>query len=312
MSLRGSYAVMYSLYVNNNPQPERRLSRVITLPPPSPGFIGEGHTAIHVINVREFALNDPFILLADDVIDLPRGRRAGGPHPHAGFEIVTFAVEGELRDRDEGVLRPGDVAWMTAGSGVIHGEDIEPLGKARILQLWVTSPSASRWADPRFAHLAREAAPLHREAGVEARVYSGTSGPVQAISPLHLPLTMVDIRLKPDAVFDQELPASYNAFLYPLEGELQAGAAEPRQLAVGQVGWVERAEVASPTNLRLTAGAKGARVVFYAGERQNVPIVTHGPFVGETRADLLRVSQAFVDGRMPRVSDLGSGRESAM
>src|SRR5262245_39642115 len=101
MSLRERYALMYRLYMNISAsrRHDRGLSRVITLPPPSPGFIGDGHTAIHVIDAREFALNDPFILLADDFIDLPRGRRAGGPHPHAGFEIVTFAVEGELRDR---------------------------------------------------------------------------------------------------------------------------------------------------------------------------------------------------------------------
>ena len=63
----------------------RGLADVITLPPPGPGFIGEGHTAIHVIDAREFARNDPFIMLADDRVDLPPGQRAGGPHPHAGI-----------------------------------------------------------------------------------------------------------------------------------------------------------------------------------------------------------------------------------
>ena len=104
----------------------RGLADVITLPVPGPGFIGEGHTAIHVMQGREFARTDPFIMLADDRVDLPPGTRAGGPHPHAGFEIVTFAVEGEARDRDEGLLRAGDVLWMTAGSGVVHNEDVEP------------------------------------------------------------------------------------------------------------------------------------------------------------------------------------------
>lgn len=282
----------------------RGLTRVMTLPAAGPGFIGDGHTAVHVIDAREFVQNDPFILLADDRIDLPLGRAAGGPHPHAGFEIVTFAVEGEARDRDEGLLRPGDVWWMTAGSGVIHGEDVEPLGKVRILQLWVTAPSASRWVEPRFEHGARDNAPVRREQGVEARVYSGTSGSVEVPSHTYLPLTMVDVRLGPNAVFDQTVPSSYNGFLYPLDGELRVDGTVGHRLGVGQIGWLEPATDDAPTNVRLVAGDAGARVMLYAGERQNVPIVTHGPFVGETRADLIRVSQAYAQGRMPRVSEL--------
>jgi len=282
----------------------RGLARVVTLPPPAPGFIGPGHTAVHAIDAREFSLNDPFIILADDLVDLPRGRRAGGAHPHAGFEIVTFGVEGEARDRDEGVLRAGDALFMTAGSGVVHNEDFEPLGRVRILQLWMTLPSASRWAEPRFEHVPRDGSPLRQEPGVEARVYSGTSGSISAPSRSHLPLTMVDIRLQPQAVFEQALPSSYNGFLYPLEGDLQVGGSSPQRLAIGQIGWLDRRDGAAATVVRLTGGAAGARVVLYAGERQGVPIVTHGPFVGETRADLMRVSQAYLDGRMPAVSDL--------
>jgi quercetin 2,3-dioxygenase len=283
---------------------ERGLGRVVTLPPPSPGFIGEGHTAIHVIDAREFTRNDPFIMLADDRVDIPRGRHAGGPHPHAGFEIATFVVEGEARDRDEGLLRAGDVAWMTAGSGVIHNEEVEPLGKLRILQLWVTLPSLSRWVEPRFAHFPREKAPVRHEPGVEARVYSGTSGSVRVAAHTYLPLTMVDIRLAPNAELVQELPASYNGFLYPLEGELHAAGASPGRLAVGQIGWLGTVSGTLATNVRLTAGTSGVRVMLYAGERQEVPIVTYGPFVGETRADLVRLSQAYAQGRMPRVSEI--------
>jgi redox-sensitive bicupin YhaK (pirin superfamily) len=257
-----------------------------------------------VIDVRDFAHNDPFIILADDRIDLPPGRRAGGPHPHAGFEIVTFAVEGEARDRDEGMLRAGDVLWMTAGSGVIHNEDVEPLGKLRILQLWVTLPSVSRWQAPRFEHVSRERVPVRGEPGVEARVYSGTSGTVQAPSYSYLPITMVDVRLDANAVFEQEVPSSYNGFLYPLEGEVQVEGTAAQRLSVGQIGWLQFGGPA--TTIRLIAGKDGARVMLYAGERQDVPIVAHGPFVGETRGDLVRLSEAYVEGRMPRVSELDS------
>ena len=275
---------------------------VITLPAPVPGFVGDGHTAVHVIDGRTFAQSDPFIMLADDRLDLPRGRRAGGPHPHAGFEIVTFVVDGGARDRDEGTLRAGDVLWMTAGSGVVHNEDFEPAGHVRILQLWVTLPSASRWVSPRFERLAREDAPVRRDPGVEARVYSGTSGTVHAVSRTYLPLTMVDVHLSPHAVFEQELPASYNGFLYPLDGDVRVASAAT-SVATGQIAWLAPGADAS-TVVRLTAGEHGARVVLYAGEQQRVPIVTQGPFVGESRADLLRLGQLYTQGRMPRVSQL--------
>jgi redox-sensitive bicupin YhaK (pirin superfamily) len=279
---------------------------VVTLPPSSPGFIGNGHTAVHVIGPQDFSHNDPFILLADDRLDLARGRQAGAAHPHAGFEIATLIVDGEMRDRDEGLLRAGDVVWTIAGSGVVHNEDVEPLGKVRILQLWVTSPSASRWVAPRFQRTAGENAPVRREPGVEARVYSGMSGTVHGGSHLYLPFTMVDISLMPNAEFEQTLPASYHGFLYPLDGALSAGRTDPRRLAVGQLGWLERVEGVSSTTLTLSAGPGGARVVLYAGERQGVPIVTKGPFVGETRADLTRAAQVYMEGRMPRLSELRS------
>jgi redox-sensitive bicupin YhaK (pirin superfamily) len=281
----------------------RGLAEVVTLPPPGPGFIGDGHTAIHVIDPARFAHNDPFIMLADDRVDLPPGQRAGGPHPHAGFEILTFAVEGEARDRDEGLLRAGDVLWMTAGSGVIHNEDLEPLGKVRILQLWVTLPSASRWAAPRFEHVGREDAPIRQEPGVEARVYSGSSGAISSPSHTYLPMTVVDIRLAPNAAFQQEVPASYNGFLYPLEGQLVVDGERSQRLSPGHIGWLEFG--GPSTTVRLTAGQDGCRVILYAGQRQDVPIVTHGPFVGETRSDLVRLSTAYAQGRMPLISELG-------
>lgn len=281
----------------------RGLAQIVTLPASGPGFIGVGHTAIHVIDPGNFTHNDPFIMLADDRIDLPPGRRAGGPHPHAGFEIMTFALEGEARDRDEGLLREGDVLWMTAGSGVVHNEDLEPLGKVRILQLWVTLPSASRWVAPRFEHVPREDAPVRQEPGVEARVYSGSSGAISSPSRTYLPMTVVDIRMAPNAVLEQEVPTSSHGFLYPLEGQVLVDGQPSQGLSIGQIGWLEFG--GPSTAVRLTAGQDGSRLILCAGERQDVPIVTHGPFVGETRSDLVRVSQAYAQGRMPRISELG-------
>jgi redox-sensitive bicupin YhaK (pirin superfamily) len=290
---------------------DRGIGRVVTTAPPSPGFIGDGHTAVSVVDPKEFSQNDPFIVLMDDRIDLEPGREAGGAHPHGGFETLTFVVEGELRDRDEGTLRTGDVLWMTAGSGVIHNENVVPLGKSRILQLWLTLPQQERWTAPRFEHIARDAAPVRREPGVEARVYSGSSGSARATTHNYVPVTLVDLRLQPGARFEQELPDSYNGFLYVLDGTVSVGK-ERTRLAAGQVGWLaEVPDTSSVGALRVTAGDNGARLVLYAGERQGVPIVMHGPFVGENRDDIRRLSKLYVGGKMPRISEIreaGSGK----
>lgn len=286
------------------PLAERGVTRITRLPPPTTGFIGAGHTAIHVMSPADFAMNDPFLLFADDRLDLPPGSPAGSAHPHGGFEIATFVVAGELDDRDEGLLRAGDVAFVSAGSGVVHNENVRALGSTRILQLWFTLPSVSRWAEPRFAVVNHAQAPAREEPGVEARVYSGTSGDVSAPLQTHLPLLFVDVRMAANAVFDEAIPAGYNGFLYPVDGNVLAGRTVPAQLTAGQIGWLDGNGLKEATSLRLTAGPEGARVLLYAGERQNVPVVTHGPFVAESRADLQRLGLAYTQGRLPRISEI--------
>src|SRR6266536_5728905 len=121
---------------------QRRIARTVTTPPLAPGFIGPGHLATQVVTPGDFALNDPFIMLADDHLDIG-DRPVGGPHPHAGFETVTLLLEGAIYDRDEGgLIRAGEVQWMTAGRGIIHSENVAAKGRVRLLQLWLTLPGA--------------------------------------------------------------------------------------------------------------------------------------------------------------------------
>ena len=284
---------------------ERDISRTITTPPPAPGFAGPGHTAVPVVDPSQFVAQDPFIVLMDDRLDLPEGAPVGGEHPHAGFEIATFVLEGSLHDRDEGVLREGDVQWMLAGRGVIHNEHVVPSAPTRILQLWLTIPESERWSEPRFETITREAAAVRREPGVEARVYSGSSGGHRVRRRENVPISLVDIRLGAGATFAQDLPATYNGFAYVLEGDARVGAGDGTLLRTGQVGWLDRPEAHGASTLRLTGGeAAGARLVLYAGEPQHLPIVLHGPFVGGTRADLMRVSRAYASGEFERMSAL--------
>lgn len=281
----------------------RRVARVVTTPPPAPGFAGPGHTAVIVVDPSAFAASDPFIVLADDRLELPRGAHVGGEHPHAGFEIATFVVEGALIDRDEGVLRAGDLLWTRAGRGIIHNEEVTTEGRTRILQLWRALPEDERWSEPWFETVTRDSAPVRREPGAEVVVYAGRSGDVEARSGRHAPMTLVDVRLEPRSAIEQEIPAAFAGFVYVLDGAVQAGDDET-PLRAGQAGWLDETGADGASALRLAAADEGARLVLYAAPPIGEPIATHGPFVGGSRADLVRVSQDYMAGRFVRMSEL--------
>jgi redox-sensitive bicupin YhaK (pirin superfamily) len=116
-----------------------------------------------------------------------------------------------------------------------------------------------------------------------------------------VPVTLADFLLEAGSSVDQELPASYNGFLYLLDGSVRVGADE---LRAGQVGWLDRPPREGPSNLHLIAGEGGARLILYAGEPQSTRVVMEGPFVGESRADISRLYEEFRQGRFPHMSDL--------
>ncbi|HEY8174128.1 MAG TPA: pirin-like C-terminal cupin domain-containing protein [Gemmatimonadaceae bacterium] len=287
----------------------RNIDRVVDTPAPAPGFIGEGHTAVTVIDSKDFVRHDPFIVLMDDRVDLQPGDALGAEHPHAGFETVTFVVEGEIRDRDEGTLKAGDALWMTAGSGVIHNEDVTLVSRTRILQLWLTLPPDERWTEPAFEQISLESVPVRREPGFEVRVYSGKSGDAESQTRNHVPVTMADVRMAPNAVLEQDLPATYTGFLYVLDGSLHAGALRT-PVSKGQVASFDCVGNDGSSILRIVSGERGARVMLYAGQPQRAPIVMHGPFVGGNRQDIMRVSHDYMEGHFPRMSELAAAGSS--
>ena len=267
-----------------------------------PGFDGRGHTAIEIIAPNDLAATDPFVLLIEDRIVREPGARVGGPHPHAGLETITFVLEGSLRDRDEGALGEGDLAWMTAGGGVIHGEDTRlPTGHVRLLQLWITLPERARAAPPRVQIVRRSDAPLQLASGVEARVYSGQTSSVRSPIRTYVPVTFLDVRLENEATFEAPLPASYNGFLLPLEGSVRA---EGQRLTAGELGWLDTPERLGAGSLRITGQAPKARVVVVAGERQNERLVQSGPFVAGSRLAIDAMYRAFRAGRFTPISEL--------
>jgi quercetin 2,3-dioxygenase len=247
----------------------------------------------------DFAATDPFLALMEDWF--PRG--VFGKHPHRGIETVTYVLEGRIDHFDnqghEGAIGPGDVQWMTAGRGLIHNEIPAEAVTVHSLQLWVNLPAADKMTAPRYQDLAGDAVPARREPGAELRVFSGASGGVTAPTKNFAPVTMVEIRLDPDASVRQDLPADYNAVLVVLEGEGAIGAGSTHMTA-GDVAWLTRGDGAEASETAIRAGRKPFRALLYAGRPLREPVVARGPFVMNTEAE---IDQAYADYR----SGLDSG-----
>jgi redox-sensitive bicupin YhaK (pirin superfamily) len=281
----------------------RRIGRRVDLAPPKQGFLGPGHLVVEVVTPSDLAATDPFVLLMDDRVDYPAGRALGEAHPHAGLETVTFVVDGTLAGAGgEGKLNSGDVIWMTAGSGVVHGGEFRaPGGPMRFLQLWLTLPERQRAATPRFTHLPAAEMPVFRASGVEARLYSGSTNGLVSPTPNHVPVTLVDVRLEAGASFEQELPPRYNGLLYPLSGGVVV-ANESEALGSQHVGWLDAVDEATPSVLRVVGGPEGARFLLYCGERQNEPTVQKGPFVAGSVAAIEQMHLDYRAGRFVRTA----------
>lgn len=181
------------------PKVARKIARIVIVPPAGPGFDGPAHTAAAVIPPGDFKATDPFFLMMDDRVSM--AGRFGGAHPHAGLETVTFMLKGTLRDLG-GELLEDDVEWMTAGSGIVHSEETVVPEGMRLLQLWVVLPVSQRHIKPRVQLLSRDLMPVRREPGVEARIYSGQSGGIEAKTTNVVPITLVDVRLEAGASFE--------------------------------------------------------------------------------------------------------------
>lgn len=284
---------------------ERTIAGLVTLPPLRPGFLGQGHLATPVVAPGQFRDTDPFIALMDDHLDMGE-QLLEHAHPHAGFETVTFILEGAIHDRDEGgLLGAGDVQWMTAGRGIVHGEAMRVKERVRLLQLWLTLPKAQRWTAPASRVIRGADVPVRHEAGNEVRIYSGASGDLRSPTPNHVPTLLLSITLDPGSTLEQAVPLSYNGFAVVIDGEVLVG---DTRVGAGQVGWLDRPGGAGDSTLTLTAGDRGARLLLYAGESQGGDIVSHGPFIADTEEDIARLFREYRNGEFVRLSELSASQ----
>ena len=245
---------------------------------------------------------DPFLLLdefgSDDADDYSGGFP---PHPHRGFETVTYMLEGQMRHEDHlgnvGRLVSGGVQWMTAGRGVIHSEMPEQeSGRMRGFQLWINLPAAEKMGDPGYRDIPPEAIPTRTLAGgIVVKVIAGrfehagevVAGAVEkvATAPLYL-----DLELPADSALTLPVTPGHTALVYVYDGAvIVAGQPVPAQrLAV----------LGDGDAVVLEGGAQGGRALLLAARPLGEPVAHHGPFVMNTRAEIEQALEDYRTGRL--------------
>ena len=279
--------------------PARRIDQLLE---PRPTSDGAGVKLRRVVSPDGMRRLDPFLLLdefgsdsADDYI--------GGfpPHPHRGFETVTYMLEGRMRHEDHlgnvGRLVSGGVQWMTAGRGVIHSEMPEQeAGRMRGFQLWINLPAAEKMGDPGYRDIPPEEIPtVSLDGGVTVKVIAGrfahaggeVSGAVEkvATAPLYL-----DLQLPAGGALEVPVPAGHTALVYAYEGTLDVAgeALAARRLAI----------LGDGDAVAVRGGAGGGRALLLAARPLGEPVAHYGPFVMNTRAEIEQALADYRDGRL--------------
>jgi quercetin 2,3-dioxygenase len=236
-----------------------------------------------------YEARSPFLHLSEDWFAAPGGFET---HPHRGMQTVTLVLGGALHHRDhtgaDGVLRPGDVQWMTAGRGVLHSEMPFRDETAHTLQLWLNLPAAKKMIPARYVDQRLADVPVRSLPGIEARVYAGRSGEIEQPHGSDWPMMLIDLRLERGREFAQEIPASYRGFVYVLAGAARIGAAREK-VSVPEVAWFEPS--ASVEDLHFVA-EDNFRGLIFAGPPIDEPVVAYGPFVMNTVEE---IRQAYAD-----------------
>ena len=269
-------------------------------------WVGDG---FHVSNYFPSATEtqkrmSPFFLLDYQKPEAfaPTARRRGvGTHPHRGFETVTIAYQGRIAHRDSagngGVIGPGEVQWMTAGSGILHNEFHEE-GFARaggilhMMQIWVNLPRSHKLTAPKYQALTDQSiatVPLAGEKGV-VRVISGayedTGGPAETFSPAH----MLDLRLEPGAVVRLPIPSDYNTAALVLSGQVTANGSKP-------VSEGEFILFKNDGDEVVVESLAESIVLFLSGAPIDEPLVHYGPFVMNSVDEINEAVDDFNSGR---------------
>lgn len=280
--------------------------------PPSPHFVGDGfrvHNYIPGVPRLNMQRMSPFIMLDYNAkYEFPPSKRPKGVgvHPHRGFETVTIAYEGSVAHGDSygnhGVIRKGDVQWMTAASGVLHKEYHEEEfskkgGTFQMVQLWVNLPAKDKMSPPKYQDIKHEAIPkVQLGDGISlveviAGEYRGTRGVASTFTPVH----MMNARLKKGGKAEFDFPAHFNTIVLVVEGAVTING-----------------ETVKTDSLALMKNEEGtfnieamddAIALVLSGEPIDEPIAAHGPFVMNTHQEILQAFQDYNLGKFGYLED---------
>jgi hypothetical protein len=275
---------------------------------------GAGFGVFRPLPAPGLDLLDPFLLVDEmEPVDHAPGTAQGAPdHPHRGFETVTYLLEGEFEHRDSmgnhGTIGPGDIQWMTAGDGVVHSEMPSRRiqtegGRVHGFQIWVNLPAADKRTTPRYQSLDADRLPTVEGDGWRARIVAGTMLGATGPAATHTPIGYGHVTLEPGAAVTIPVPADHNAGVYVFRGAATVGspptAVPERHLAV--FGRDPGALV-----LSVPADATGpCDALVLTGRPLDEPVARYGPFVMNTREELVEAFDDFQEGRMGAIAATG-------
>ena len=272
---------------------------------PRPHWVGDGFPVRSLFSYDTLGRHaSPFLLLdyAGPAQFTPTTQPRGvGQHPHRGFETVTIVYKGEVSHRDStgqgGTIGPGDVQWMTAGAGILHEEFHSEAftrdgGELEMVQLWVNLPARDKMATPGYQAIVDAqipSVPLPEGAGsvrVIAGDYLGNKGPAHTFTPIDV----WDLRLNQGAQVTLPMPEGHAAAIVVLRGTVQVNGETVVRDA--QMVLLDRAGDALTIDVN-----NDAVVLLLSGEPIDEPIVGHGPFVMNTRDEIVQAMKDFGSGK---------------
>ncbi len=275
------------------------------------GYEGEGfpvRRAFAGVDLRDL---DPFVHMDQmGQVEYAPGEPKGTPwHPHRGFETVTYIIDGVFDHHDShgggGTISNGDTQWMTAGSGLLHIEAppewlVQQGGLFHGVQLWVNLPRDAKWNPPAYQDIRSGQVGLatSADAGALVRVIAGSVGDVHGPGSTYTPMTMVHASVAPGARLDLPWRADYNALVYVLSGSGSVGdegvPVQPGNLTVLGAGDYVTVQADRAQESRTPA----LDVLVLGGQPIREPVAWAGPFVMNTRAEVMQAYEDFQKGRL--------------